>query len=287
MGFVISFLSKLKLNTLYKLADIIGLIGFYLLKGRRNVAKKICEVIGIEANDDFLKNNFKNIFRSFIEVFYLDKIDTEFIVNNVLIEDEKKLFQIMEKYESLLVVGAHLGSWEFGPVFVKKIFKKKIAIIGRRIKNKKIDSFVKKQRGSQGVEYFTHRDVALKVSKLLDDDYYIGSLLDHGAMDKDSIYVDFFGLKTTFIAGIPLIAIRKKIPILPLFVVRENGYYKLIHYDLIFPEKKGDLKERLSNLAKKINLVYEDVIKKYPDQWYSIHKRFKRVKKDEETYSIY
>ncbi|MGA1862392.1 lysophospholipid acyltransferase family protein [Deferribacter thermophilus] len=287
MGFVISFLSKLKLNTLYKLADIIGLIGFYLLKGRRNVAKKNCEVIGIEANDDFLKNNFKNIFRSFIEVFYLDKIDTEFIVNNVLIEDEKKLFQIMEKYESLLVVGAHLGSWEFGPVFVKKIFKKKIAIIGRRIKNKKIDSFVKKQRGSQGVEYFTHRDVALKVSKLLDDDYYIGSLLDHGAMDKDSIYVDFFGLKTTFIAGIPLIAIRKKIPILPLFVVRENGYYKLIHYDLIFPEKKGDLKERLSNLAKKINLVYEDVIKKYPDQWYSIHKRFKRVKKDEETYSIY
>ncbi|BAI79649.1 lipid A biosynthesis lauroyl acyltransferase [Deferribacter desulfuricans SSM1] len=287
MLFFINILRKFELKTLYKLADILGIIAFYVIKDRRKVAIKNCEVIGVRPNNFFLKRNFQNIFRSFFELLYLDKIDAEFIVNNVIIEDEKNLYNKIGKYNSLLVVSAHIGSWEFGPVFVKKIFKKKIAIIGRRIKNKKIDSFVKKQRGSQGIEYFTHRDVALKVSKLLDDDYYIGSLLDHGAMEKDSIYVDFFGLKTTFIAGIPLIAIRKKIPILPIFVIRENGYYKMIHYDLIFPEKKGDLKVRLNSMARKINMVYEDVIKKHPDQWYLIHKRFKRVKKDEETYSIY
>jgi KDO2-lipid IV(A) lauroyltransferase len=105
----------------------------------------------------------------------------------------------------------------------------------------------------------------------------VGVLLDHSSMPKDSMTVPFFGLETTFIKGIPLLSVRRDYPILPAFILRENGKYKLITYPLIYPDKSLKPKERAYDIALKINRLYEEMIRQYPDQWYLIHKRFKRV----------
>ncbi|KAA0257764.1 lysophospholipid acyltransferase family protein [Deferribacter autotrophicus] len=287
MEALFKFFQNRDLTTLYRYGNFLGNIAYYVLRGRRRVAERNCEIIGIKDIKKVVKESFKNTFCSFMEIFYLHKVDNEFILNNVIIENEDKIRKLLEKYKSVFVVSAHIGSWEFTPVIFKKVFKINTAIVGRRIKNKKIDDFIKKQRSADGIKYFTHRDVALELSKLVDEGYAIGTLLDHSALSKDSVYVDFFGLKTSFIAGVPLLSLRKKIPILPIFLIREDGYYKMIDYPPIFPERNGNIKENMEKVARKINEVYEDIIRKYPEQWYLIHKRFKRVRDGEETRSVY
>ena len=104
-------------------------------------------------------------------------------------------------------------------------------------------------------------------------------------MPKDCVNVPFFGYKTPTIAGIPAMCARKKMKILPFFAAFTNEGYKVMIYPPIAPDVNLDPKKRIEKLAADINKTYEDVIKKYPDQWYLIHRRFKRVEVEDGTLS--
>lgn len=284
---------SLSYNSVIKTGRFFGLMAYYLLPGRRRIAIKNAEIIGAVNPKRVAKESFKNSFSSFLEIFHIRKIDRNFIKNYVEFdsETEKKLYEFNNKYISYFVVSAHLGSWELIPKVFSLKYKKQVCIIGRRIKNKDVDDLIKKFRADDNITYLTHRNIAFEIAKIVNQNTVIGSLLDHSALGKEAIYVDFFGYKVSLIAGIPILSVKKNIPIIPMFCIRKNdGKLKFICYDPILPDKNLKPKDRILDVAKKINIVYEDIIKKYPDQWYLIHKRFKRVKEnenDEETYSLY
>jgi len=280
-------------HSLIKTGRFLGLVAYYLLPSRRKVAIKNAEIIGAATPKRIAKESFKNSFSAFLEIFHTKKIDKNFIENNVEIDSdtEKKITEFNKKYSSYFVAGAHLGSWELVAKIFSLKYNKHVCIVGRRIKNKDIDNLIRKFRGDENITYLNHRNVAFEIAKIANQNTVIGTLLDHSALGKDAIYVDFFGYKASFIAGIPILSVKKNIPIIPIFCIRKNNEkLKFICYDPILPDKTLKPKDRILDLAKKINIVYEDIIKKYPDQWYLIHKRIKRVKKDgddEKTYSLY
>jgi len=284
---------SLSYHSLIKTGRFLGLVAYYLLSGRRKVAIKNAEIIGTATPKRVAKKSFKNSFSAFLEIFHTKKIDKNFIENNVEIDSDtdQKITEFNNKYSSYFVAGAHLGSWELVAKIFSLKYDKRVCIVGRRIKNKDIDNLIRKFRGDENITYLSHRNIAFEIAKTANQNTVIGTLLDHSALGKDAIYVDFFGYKASFIAGIPILSVKKSIPIIPIFCIRKNNEkLKFICYDPILPDKTLKPKDRILDVAKKINMVYEDIIKKYPDQWYLIHKRFKRVKKDgddEKTYSLY
>lgn len=287
--FVCNFLKNKDWQTLDKYGRAVGLLAYYFLPNRRKVVAKNLEIT-IGKNDKKLqKSVFKNNFASFFEIFYIPKINEQFIVNNVEVKSEHNIREFMRKNKKFVLVSAHIGSWEMSPSIISKIFKTKVAIIGRRIKNPEVDNIVAELRGMGNVEYLHHRNITGNIYEYLENNVPIGVLLDHSSMKKDSIFVDFFGLKPTFNAGIPAICIRKNIPALVAFCIREEGKIKLISYPPVYPDSKLKLKSRVRQFAKDINEIYEDIIQKYPDQWLMMHKRFKRLEhsNDKKTDSIY
>jgi len=134
-----------------------------------------------------------------------------------------------------------------------------------------------KQRTNSDMQYIHHRGAGEKINEYIDKELSIGALLDHSSMPADSFSIPFFGLNTTFMKGIPLLSVRREYPILPAFIVRKDKGFKLLVYPVIHPNKDLKPKLRVYDVAKRINEVYEDVIKRHPDQWYLIHKRFKRL----------
>ncbi|MEC9492869.1 lysophospholipid acyltransferase family protein [Flexistipes sp.] len=284
-----NFLKNKDWQTLNKYGRIIGLLLYYILRSRRSVVAKNLEITTGKSNKKLQKSVFKNNFASFMEIFFAPKINEQFIVNNVEIDNEKDIREFIRKNKKFVLVSAHIGSWELAPPIISKVFKTRIAVIGRRIKNPYVDSLVADLRSSGKVEYLHHRNITGNIYEYLENNVPIGVLLDHSATKKDSIYVDFFGLRTTFNAGIPAICIRKNIPALICFCIRESGRIKLISYPPVYPDSKLKLKSRVRMFAKEINTIYEDIIKKYPDQWLMLHKRFKRLEQSDgkKTDSIY
>jgi len=284
-----NFLKNKDWQTLDRYGRILGLLSYYTLRSRRGVVAKNLEITTGKTDKKSQKNVFKNNFASFMEIFFAPKINEQFIVNNIEIDNEKDIREFIRKNKKFVLVSAHIGSWELAPAIMSKVFKIKIAVIGRRIKNPYVDSLVADLRSSGKVEYLHHRNITGNIYEYLENNVPIGVLLDHSATKKDSIYVDFFGLRATFNAGIPAICIRKNIPALVCFGIRESGKIKLISYPPVYPDPKLKLKGRVRKFAKEINTIYEDIIKKYPDQWLMLHKRFKRLEQsdDKEADSIY
>lgn len=276
-------------QTLNRYGRRIGSLSYYIFRNRRHVVAKNLEITMGKNDKKLQKSVFKNNFASFMEIFFAPNINEQFIVNNVEIDNEKDIREFIRKNKKFVLVSAHIGSWELASPIMSKVFKIKIAVIGRRIKNPDVDSLVADLRSSGKVEYLHHRNITNDIYEYLENNTPIGVLLDHSATKKDSIYVDFFDLKPTFNAGIPAICIRKNIPALLCFCIRESGKIKLISYPPVYPDSQLKIKSRLRKFAKEINTIYEDIIMKYPDQWLMLHKRFKRLEQsdDKKTDSIY
>ena len=87
------------------------------------------------------------------------------------------------------------------------------------------------------------------------------------------------------IAGIPALCARKNYPIIFFFGLYDGFDTKVILKGPVYPDKNLKPKERIIKIAEDINKVYEEVFKEYPEQWYLIHRRFKRVELEDGTMS--
>jgi len=219
-----------------------------------------------------VKSSFRHSFATYAESLYSHRIDEKFLES---IELENPHNVVVDR--AVFIVSGHIGCWELAPNAIVHKMNTKGAIIGRRLKNDKLDAFITQQRTGENIAYLHHRNIADRIPHILEDGYSIGALLDHSATLRDSMFVPFFGLSTTFIKGLPMIAVRKDVPFLPAFLIRTEKSFKLVVYPMIYPDKSLKPKERIYDMALRTNQVYEDIIRKYPDQWYLIHKRFKKT----------
>jgi KDO2-lipid IV(A) lauroyltransferase len=278
--YLYKFLNKRKLSTLHKIAEIVAVIAYYLVPSRRKVVEKNCETIGLKPNKILVKNIYKNIFKSFFEFFYVENIDKNFVLENIEITGKEELLEFYKDHPSLFILTGHIGAWEFINPALSKHFDQNAAIIGRRIKNKDLDDLVNHVRTSQGNKYIIHKNALKEMLNCINSNIPVAVLLDHSSTPKNAIFVDFFGVKTSFIAGPVTLAVKKNIPFKPFFLIRKGLKYEIIHYPLIYPDSSLPVKKRVYKMARDINEVYEDIISKYPEQWFMLHKRFKRTENE-------
>lgn len=274
--------SRLSLSSLQSIGRGTGSLMYYLLGSRRAVAYKNCEIVGVKNAKQVVKSSFRHTFCAYMETFYSEKIDQKFLDEMVDVE------YLGEKPEGhrYFMVSAHFGAWELGSYMLTGKLGLKGAAVARKIKNKKVDDFIKNQRKNQDVQYIHHRGASEGIKQFMDRSLTIGVLLDHSSAEKDSLHVPFFGITTTFMKAVPLLSVRRDYPILPVFILRKEKGYRLIVYPVMMPDRSLKPKERAEDVARRINEVYEDVIKKYPDQWYLIHKRFKRTPGEDGRLSV-
>jgi len=268
-----AFFGLLSFTAIQKAGSITGSIMYYLLPSRRKIALRNCEVIGVENPVQTVKESFRHTFMSYFESFYAPRIDADFLEKYVEVE----YLEGMPEDRGYFMVSAHFGAWELSSFLMTAGLGLKGAAVARKIKNQKIDDFIVRQRKNSDVEYIHHRNATEIIKQFMDKNLSVGVLLDHSSMPKDSMVSALFGIKTTFIKGIPLLAVRKNYPVLPVFIVRKKVGFKMIVYPVIWPDKNLKPKERAQDIADRINGVFEDIISKHPEQWYLIHKRFKRI----------
>ncbi|WP_022852122.1 lysophospholipid acyltransferase family protein [Limisalsivibrio acetivorans] len=270
-----SVLGRLSLNSLRRTGFFLGTLLYYLSPSRRKAAIKNARVIGAENPVKTARKACRHNMASFMESFYNGRIDQDFVKNRLKVTfiGEKPDFE-----RTYFIVTAHFGSWELSSGLYRNYIQKDLGLLARRFKDPEIDNLVQKLRGdSEMITYLHHRNCTEDMLRLLGDGVNIAALLDHSATMKDCIMVPLFGIKTTFIKGIPTLSAKMDIPLLPAFFKRTNEGVELIMYPPIEPDKSLKPRERIYDLALRVNKVYEDLFSRYPEQWYLIHKRFKKT----------
>ena len=112
----------------------------------------------------------------------------------------------------------------------------------------------------------------------------IGGMQPFGS--SGGVFVDFFGQKAATATGPVVFAMRTKAPIVPMFVVRQkDDTHKIIIEPPLKLEEPADDKTMIQRNTEKITQVIERYIRKYPQEWGWMHRRWKSQPKPMPTTS--
>ncbi len=164
------------------------------------------------------------------------------------------------------------------------------AVIIREIDNPFLERFISSIFKTHDA-IMVRPDGALKrVHQLLLQNAIMLTLADQKAggtprVGRHGIVVDFFGIPSQTHITAPILARRTGASIIPLFIIRKGpGRYRI---EINEPLKLICTTDETSDLKKntrKLNQIFEDYIKRYPQHWFWLHKRWKDIPGLEELY---
>ncbi|MDE7034167.1 MAG: hypothetical protein K2O68_04170 [Mucispirillum sp.] len=272
-------------KVLHGMAKFMAFCLWHLSKDRRHVAATNAKILGAKDPYKTARKSFDYTFMAYLDIFYAHRIGDDYIKNHVTIEGRQVYEKVKNEDNKFVFVGGHFGTWSLLATIVPQALDTQVITIGRSTKNAALDKILDELRTFDRVKYVTHRGAMEKLSSYINDGCIPGVYIDHTATAKDCINANFCGYKVPVIAGIPALCARKNYPIVFFFGLYDGFNTKVILKGPVYPDKNLKPKERIVKIAEDINKVYEEVFRQYPEQWYLIHRRFKRVELEDGTMS--
>lgn len=170
----------------------------------------------------------------------------------------------------------HVGAWELSS-FALSLFDYPLSFLVRRIDNPKIEELVDKRRVRLGNRTIDKRSAAREMLQILSGGGTLGILVDLNTLDREGIFVDFFGVPASTTFMLAKLALRTEASVLPVFAPwdHERGKFLLKVDEPLTIERSGDDEEDVRRLTQLFTGVVEKYVRRYPDQWLWIHRRWK------------
>ncbi len=179
--------------------------------------------------------------------------------------------------QGLLVITAHFGSWELS-ASLALLAKTPVNVIVRPPDSPLIYRLAEDYRQRCGYRAIAKQQQAMRESlRALGRGEIVGILMDQSSPRSESVEVEFFGVKTFTPMGPALLALRAKCPVVGAFFVREGrGRHRLVITDEIAIVRTGNLRRDIEATSRRFNDVIEAQIRRHPEQWFWLHRRWKK-----------
>ncbi len=208
-------------------------------------------------------------------------------------EDIRDLIEVVGKEENfdparasgrgILFFTGHFGSWEVFNL-LPPAFGYGMNILVRRIDNPLVENFVENFRTRFGSVTLDKTKSARKMFRVLENGELLGILADLNVQEKEGVFVDFFGVPASTTTSIAKLALHTNAVVLPAFAVWEESKRKYVVYlePPVEYKKTANAEEGMKNLTQDITTVVEKYVRRYPEQWLWIHKRWNTRPKGEQ-----
>ncbi len=201
----------------------------------------------------------------------------EAIINHE--EASKKLLLLAHNSPNgIIVVTAHFSNWELAAHFLAKNGLPMLAI-GREGNNKLIDNNITVPfRNKYGNRATSKDNAMLAMARTLKKGEAVGLLIDQKAGQLNSVKVDFFGTPAETTTSVAMLKLKFDPLVVPIFIARRSdGKYEMMINDPIeyVAEEIEYTEKKLEAMTLKYNQSIEAVIRKYPEQWFWMHNRWR------------
>ncbi len=176
----------------------------------------------------------------------------------------------------VLVLTGHLGAWELSS-FYHSLMGHPMGMVIRRLDNRRLDEFVNGIRCLHGNRVLHKDDFARGLLTAMREGGAVGILMDTNMTQPQGEFVEFFGITACTASGLARIALKTGAAVLPGFMVWEPAEKKyVLHFgrQMHFSET-GDTETDVLAATQQCNDVLESWIRRYPEQWLWIHRRWK------------
>ena len=219
---------------------------------------------------------FENLGRLLAVFSHFQDSDPASLERLVECEGLQHLKAARERGRGVILFTGHVGAWELTS-FGLSMSGHPLSFLVRRIDNPKIEARIDQVRTHRGNRSIDKRFAAREMLQILQTGGTLGILVDLNTLDREAIFVDFFGVAAATTFMVAKLALRTGAAVLPVFAPwdRTKEKFLLNVGPVLSFERSGEEQEDVKRLTQAFTNVVEDYVRRYPDQWLWIHRRWK------------
>lgn len=114
----------------------------------------------------------------------------------------------------------------------------------------------------------TDKNIGLRLLGKLRRAGTVAVMMDYFYEDTNLVITNFMGAPAATPAGLAMMAVRTKRPVIPVFMLRDSeGYLVRIEEPVVMPDDSCSMEEATFILASRMNAVIEQTVRRFPEQW--------------------
>ena len=220
------------------------------------------------------KQVFMNSFQIIFEIGWSLRLDKEQLMKHFTIEGRSIIKNACEQGRGVLVLTAHFGNWELLSV-VGAMLAHPLSVVYRPLDFKPLDRFFIYLRTRFGSKVIPNKRSLLALLRSLERGEMVVLLMDQNVDWYEGVFVDFLGHNACTNSGLALLALKTRAPVIPVFMVREKEGFIAKCLPEIPLQQTGDQTRDMEDNTQQYNNVIESFLRRYPDQWFWLHQRWK------------
>jgi KDO2-lipid IV(A) lauroyltransferase len=275
------FIAGIPKSIICFLGNLLGILMYYIDYPHRRIVRRNLKFVYPEWADGEVRRVSRRVFQNLgitiLEILQMAFFCKEDFLRNIRIKGEEHLLNAVERGKGIVIISAHLGNWEAASLFAPCYFGLPVTSVARKIESGIVNRWILKLRTRFGNSIIEKGGALPEMTNTLRSGKILALLIDQGTTKSEGVELEFFGKKVTVTPAAAMLALRCKSPVLPVCCIREEDHKLAI---IIEPPvelvKTGDLRDDLKTNTQIMTNVIEKAVRKYPDQWLWLHKRWKR-----------
>jgi KDO2-lipid IV(A) lauroyltransferase len=230
-----------------------------------------------EQSEAWIRNTAKKCYCHFgrvaIEMARLPKMDTAWIEKHVEFQGKDILDRCRARGKGGVFFSGHLGNWEIMGAAVS-LLGYPVSYIVTTQRNKAIERWMDDLRRGRNVGIIKTHDSPRLIIQALRDNRLLAVLSDQDA-HEDGEFVDFFGRAASVPRGGAVL--QQKTDAMPIFCYATGlpGGKWRVHLEEILLSNNTNTNEHVTEVLTIVTRRLEEEIRRHPDQWLWMHRRWK------------
>jgi KDO2-lipid IV(A) lauroyltransferase len=243
--------------------------------GQRNLELALPESASSERTM-ILRNVYRSLGWQLAEFCRMERYTPQNTANWIHYEGLNHFLTAQSRGKGVLIVTGHLGAWELSS-FYHSLMGHPMSMVIRRLDNRLLDTFVNHIRCLYGNRVLHKDDFARGLLTAMHQGETVGILMDTNMTPPAGVFVDFFGIQACTASGLARVALKTGAAVLPGFLLWEPEQRQyVLHFGEEIPFVPSDDHEKdITSLTQQCTLAIESWVRRYPDQWLWIHRRWK------------
>jgi KDO2-lipid IV(A) lauroyltransferase len=243
--------------------------------GMRNLAMVFPEKTQAERSR-ILRGEFASLGRQLAEVCRFPSYNLENVGEVVVYDGFENYEAALARGKGVLLFAGHFGGWELSS-FVLSMHGHWMHVIMRGMDNEYLQELILRYRTMHGNKAVDKGDFVRGLLSAMNAGEVVGMLMDTNMTPPQGIFVDFFGIPACTANGLARIALRTDAAVVPTFTIWDAGLgkYRLRFDPAVELVRTGDPEADIKANTQKFTSIIEDYVRKYPEQWLWVHRRWK------------
>jgi Kdo2-lipid IVA lauroyltransferase/acyltransferase len=260
-------------------APLLAFIFFYLIPIRKKVVLENLQIAfpenDVDANNKLALKIYLSFAITLVEIMSLPFLDKSKLIEAVNCINPELIVEKFNEGKGVILLSSHFGNWEFVAISVALQIQLPFSVVVKPLRNPLVYEWMNKCRTKFGNEVVPLGISIRKTFQTLKEKKIVAMVADQRG-PKEGVKVDFFGRKAVVYTGPAALALKTGAPIICGIPIRDkDSKYKMVLVEIPVNDLPENDEGKILEISQRYTSYLESIIRKHPEQWLWMHKRWK------------